>query len=175
METRHGSIARFIILRDLVIIRFSRCVICDVQIGCATVERLSCQATSFTLTTMTTSHWGRGNEDAIFQTFCNSLSSREMISLWFNFYRKMFPRVQLTIHHPWWYRLDIEQATDYQLYQLWPRVVTHICIARPQWVTIYPMAYDHIIAMVWHELHGFSHHRQATSLINSLVKNIKML
>ena len=83
MEKCHGSIPRFIIVLDLVTTQFSRCVICDVQIGCAAVERLSCQATSSTLTTMTTSHWGRDNVDAIFQTtFWNSLSSREMISLW---------------------------------------------------------------------------------------------
>ena len=37
------------------------------------------------------------------------------------------------------------------------------------------MEYDHIITMAWHELHGFSNHRQATSLINSLVKNIEIL
>ena len=47
----------------------------------------------------------------------------------------MFLRVQLTIFEHWfWWWLGADQATSHYLNQWYPRLPTHICVTRPQWV-----------------------------------------
>ena len=70
-------------------------------------------------------HWGCDKMAGIFQmTFSNAFSWMKMIfEFWIQFDWSLFLRVQLTISH--------------YLNQWWPRLLTHICVTQPQWVTFY--------------------------------------
>ena len=84
------------------------------------------------------SHWGWDKMAAILQnTFSNAFSWMKII-FWFKFHWDLFLRVKLTIIQHWfrlW--LGTEQPTSHYLNQLWPSLVMHICISRPQWVVLW--------------------------------------
>ena len=81
-------------------------------------------------------HWGRNKMAAIFQTtFSNAFLWMIMYVIRLKFHWNLFLRVQWTISQHWlrWW-LVADQVTSHYLNQWWPKMVTHICATRPQWV-----------------------------------------
>ena len=92
-------------------------------------------------------HWGRDIVADISQTtISNEFFWMKMCKFWLRFHWSLFPRVKLTIFH---HQYSAWSATSHYLNQWWLRLVTHICVTRPQWVqangvsTIPPMITCH--------------------------------
>ena len=70
-------------------------------------------------------HWGWNKMAAIMQTtFLNLFLSVKMFLFWLKLHWNLFPKVQLTIIHHWFWCFSNKQATSYYLnHQWWPNLI----------------------------------------------------
>ena len=67
-------------------------------------------------------------------------------------------RVLFEFRMNFFYYMNSVQATNHDLNQWWPRLISHICVYRPQWVifhqsTIYLVKYTHEFIYFFHKIH----------------------
>ena len=91
---------------------------------------------AYTLLLNVLTHGGRDKMGTIFETtFSNGFSCMKMYEFRLRFQLSLFCRVPIIISEHWfsWW-LGAKQVTIHYLNQYWSRLVTHICVTRPEWV-----------------------------------------
>ena len=80
-------------------------------------------------------HWGQDKMDTLSQTFSNAFSLIKLFEFQYKFKPKFVPKGAFN-NNPALVQMMAWHQTGNILNQWWPRLLTHICITRPQWVKV---------------------------------------
>ena len=105
--------------------------------------------------------------------FSNAFSIMKMVEFRLKLHWNLFPRGRITIGQHWFRQwLGVEHAANRHLTQWLPSLMTHVCIARPQWVSIYfygPLVFSSEFICEFVDTHGIAIPNTTRGLIQGAV------